>query len=126
MNDFLDVVKNKYADFNGRARRREYWMYILFYSIGLVALSIVISILAGILGMPFLIFLVYLYPLALLVPTLAISVRRLHDIDKDWVWILVNFIPFIGGIWFLIMTIQEGTRGDNQFGPDPKAGEALA
>lgn len=126
MNDFLDVVKNKYADFNGRARRREYWMYILFYSIGLVALSIVVGILAGILGMPFLIFLVYLYPLALLVPTLAISVRRLHDIDKDWVWILVSLIPVIGGIWFLILTIQEGTRGDNQFGPDPKAGEALA
>jgi len=124
MNYFLDALKNKYADFNGRARRKEYWMYILFYAIGFMILYVIDMILAFVVGIPPI--LSGLYGLAVLVPTLAISVRRLHDIDKPWVWILISLVPLIGGIWYLILTVQEGTRGDNQFGPDPKAGEVAA
>ena len=115
MNYYLDVLK-KYIVFDGRARRKEYWMFILFNLI----IGGVVSILDYILGAAIL---GYLYSLAVLLPSLAVQVRRLHDINKPWYWIFITLIPLVGAIWMIVLMATEGTRGDNDFGPDPKAGE---
>ena len=120
---FLDILKTKYADFNGRARRKEYWMFALVYLIIVMALGIAFSIIDSIIGRPVFTMLLPLVSLAVFIPSLALSVRRLHDVDKPWFWIFIAFIPLVGGIWLLVLMCTEGTRGDNQFGPDPKAGE---
>ena len=120
---FLDILKTKYADFSGRARRKEYWMFMLVYIIITMILGGVLGFVSSLIKSPLPILLLYLVPLAVLVPTLALVVRRLHDVDKPWFWIFVSFIPFVGSIWLLVLMCTEGTKGDNQFGPDPKAGE---
>lgn len=115
---FLKVVKENYANFNGRARRKEYWMFTLFFVVGLIAIEIVAviltmisatlgSIILGLLG---------LACLALMVPALAVGVRRMHDVGKSGWFILIP-------IYSLILAITEGEKGDNMYGPDPKAGE---
>lgn len=115
---FLDVIKNKYICFTGRARRKEFWMFVLFTNI----IFIVLFILAGILGQiaSFLAtifsFIMVLLYLGLLLPSLGLWVRRIQDAGYDW-WFI--FIPVFNWIlWFI-----PGTVGDNKFGPDPKAGE---
>lgn len=121
MNWFIAALK-KYADFSGRARRKEYWMFILFYALFAIAAGILDSMIISSAGVPFTPVLT-LYSLAMIIPTLALGVRRMHDIGKSGAMILVSFIPLIGGIWFLILTVTEGTTGENQYGPDPKANE---
>lgn len=120
---FLKVVKEHYADFNGRARRKEYWMFTLFAYIFLIAIVIVAAILGAIAGFLGVIGMIayILFALAIIVPSLAVSVRRLHDIGKSGWFIFVSLIPLVGSIWLLIMLCTEGTRGDNEYGPDPKA-----
>ena len=113
----------KYADFSGRARRMEYWMFFLLN----VGVSVVASILDGILGMSGMIGGVYgpltvVAMLALIIPGIAVAVRRLHDQDKPGWWLLLVFVPIIGAIVLLVFMFLEGTKGDNQYGPDPKAG----
>ncbi|WP_139957594.1 DUF805 domain-containing protein [Flavicella sediminum] len=122
MNWYLLAFKN-YATFNGRARRKEYWMYALFQILILLAFSTFM----GILDLPeesifstLLSSLLGLYFLGSIVPTISLAVRRMHDIDKTGSHVLIYFIPFIGSIWFLILTIKEGTVGKNKYGPDPK------
>lgn len=121
---FLDIIKNKYADFNGRARRKEYWMYTLVYILSYLAIAIVGVILgqiASFLGS--IIFMVLsLLSLAVLVPSLAVSVRRLHDTNKSGWFLLLAFIP-LANFYLIYLLIIEGDRGDNQYGADPKAGE---
>ena len=112
MNWYLDVLK-KYADFKGRARRKEYWMFVLFN----VIISIVISAVGALIEMPLL---GNLYSLAVLLPGLAVGVRRLHDINKSGWYILIALIPLIGAIWLLILLAKEGDVGENQYGPNPK------
>ncbi|MBS2213713.1 DUF805 domain-containing protein [Carboxylicivirga mesophila] len=119
MNYFIAALK-KYADFSGRARRKEYWMFVLFYTLfAMIAgiLDVMIISTAGIYFTPIL----TLFLLGMIIPTLAISVRRMHDIGKSGAMILIPMVPFIGSIWYLILTVTEGTVGDNQYGPDPKA-----
>ncbi len=115
---FLDIIKNKYADFNGRARRKEFWMFILVFFIIYIALAIVGAILGSIAG--FLGAIVYiaigLLCLAVIVPSIALTVRRMHDVNKSG-WFML--IPFYN----LYLEVTEGDKGDNQYGPDPKAGE---
>ncbi len=109
---FQDAVKicfSKYVDFKGRARRSEFWWWFLFT----VIVGCVFQMISHTLG--------YIVNLALLLPTLAVSVRRLQDLGKEWFWILLLLIPFIGAIILLIMFSKEGQKGSNQFGPDPKA-----
>lgn len=113
MSWFLAVVQ-KYAVFSGRARRKEYWMFVLFYAI----FSFAAGLLDGLLGTGYLI--APIFQLALLVPTLAVAVRRLHDIDKSGAWIFISLVPLVGQIWLLILLATEGTRGDNNYGSDPK------
>ncbi|MBR8537100.1 DUF805 domain-containing protein [Carboxylicivirga sediminis] len=119
MNYFIAALK-KYADFSGRARRKEYWMFVLFYTLfAMVAgiLDVMIISTAGIYFTPIL----TLFLLGMIIPTLAISVRRMHDIGKSDAMILIPMVPFIGSIWYLILTVTEGNVGDNQYGPHPKA-----
>lgn len=66
-----------------------------------------------------------IYVVAMLIPGLAVLARRLHDINKSGWWFFIAFLPIVGGIWLLVLLVTEGTRGDNQYGPDPKAGEAV-
>ena len=115
---FIDILKNQYADFNGRARRKQFWMYILFY----MAIYIVVSIIAGAIGLGFI---AMLYSLGLLVPSIAITARRLHDTGRSGWWQLIGLIPLIGLIVMIIFTVQD-SQDDNQYGPNPKAGETGA
>lgn len=122
---WLTLALKKYAQFHGRSRRREFWMFALFciivYTVAMIldnALGITYELLGQDVGYGPIYSIV---GLALLVPSLAVGVRRLHDIDKSGWYILVNLIPIIGNIWFIVMMITEGTKGDNQYGPDPKA-----
>ena len=112
MNWFVGALQ-KYATFSGRARRQEFWMFMLFY----VIFAVAAGVLDAILGTAFV---SGLYSVALLVPYLAVAVRRLHDIDKSGAWIFISLIPIIGSIWFLILLATEGTRGSNNYGEDPK------
>jgi uncharacterized membrane protein YhaH (DUF805 family) len=118
---YLKVLKN-YVGFSGRARRKEYWMFTLFNLIALVVMSVLDRML-GLAGEAGVGILYTVYALAVLLPSLAVSVRRLHDIDKSGWWMLLVLVPFIGAIVLLVFAVMEGTRGDNRFGADPKAGE---
>ncbi len=111
----------KYADFQGRARRAEYWMFVLFQILVLVPTAILGIILSG--GDPdgaAFNGLILLVALALFIPSLAVTIRRLHDTNRTGWWYLISFLPLIGGIWLLVLTVLDGTPGTNRFGPDPK------
>ncbi|WP_370688431.1 DUF805 domain-containing protein [Chryseobacterium sp. EO14] len=117
---YLKVLK-QYADFSGRARRTEYWMYLLFNLI----FAVIAAILDNILGLKFTPeipygYLYLLYALVTFLPGLAVSVRRLHDVDKSGWFLFISLIPIIGGIWLLVLYATEGTQGRNQYGDDPK------
>ncbi len=116
---YLHVLKN-YANFKGRARRKEYWMFFLFNMI----FAIIASKLDNLLGTtnPQMgIGIIYaLYNLAVLVPSLAVLVRRLHDIGKSGWMLLVGLIPIVGIIWLFILLIKEGMTEENQYGMNPK------
>jgi uncharacterized membrane protein YhaH (DUF805 family) len=160
----------RYADFSGRSRRLEFWLWTLLNMIVVGALVVVIAIaffssmtdlanraasgefanyvsdgasnlvvngekysippdvmaqaVMGSLGIPGL--LVGLWWLVTFIPNLAVIVRRMHDQDKSGWWFLVGFIPFIGGIWLLILYLTDGTPGPNRYGPDPKGRGASA
>ena len=112
MNWYLECWK-KYATFEGRARRKEYWMFVLFNFIAAFVAGLADGILGTCILFP-------LYSLAALVPSLAVMVRRLHDTNRSGWWFLIGFVPLIGGIWLLILLVLDGTLGGNRFGPSPK------
>jgi uncharacterized membrane protein YhaH (DUF805 family) len=112
MNYYFDVLK-KYAVFDGRARRKEYWMFALCNFL----IAIVLSIIFNVLHAPFLIF---LYSLAVFLPSLGVSIRRLHDTDRTGWWFLIGFIPLIGAIVLLVFFATDSQLGSNQYGPNPK------
>lgn len=114
-------VLNQYADFNGRARRTEYWMYTLFNMI-FVVVAIILDNLLGLKFSPEVPygFIYMIYGLAVLIPGLAVSVRRLHDVGKSGWFILIGLIPLIGAIWLLVLYCTEGTPGRNEYGVNPK------
>jgi uncharacterized membrane protein YhaH (DUF805 family) len=117
---FLDVLKNKYATFDGRARRSEYWYFVLFYVLILLALTLLDGLFGtlneeagiGMLGA--------LFALATMVPGLAVTVRRLHDTDRSGWWVLIGVIPLIGDIVLIVFAAQDSQPGSNRFGPNPK------
>jgi uncharacterized membrane protein YhaH (DUF805 family) len=119
---YIDVIK-KYAVFDGRARRKEFWMFQLFNAIAVIILVILDNLIGTAVQTGSAGVLTGIYLLAVLVPNIAVSIRRMHDTNRGGVWYLINFVPCIGGIWFIVLAAQEGTVGDNQFGPDPKAAE---
>lgn len=112
MHWYIDVLK-KYATFDGRARRMEFWMFNLFSFIIVCVLS-GIEVALGIFGLS------ALYSLAVLLPSIAVAVRRLHDIDRSGWWIFICLIPVIGIIVLLVFYFIDGTPGDNRFGANPK------
>ena len=121
--NYKNVLTKKYAQFNGRAGRPEFWLYVLvnfvitmvLYILTIVGVATESSALALVANI-----LLIVYALATLVPTIAVGVRRLHDIGKEGVWFCVNFVPLVGGIWYLYLCAQEGERTENRFG-EPQA-----
>lgn len=112
---YLKVVKENYANFSGRARRSELWYFMLVNFI----ISAILAVIDSVTGIGFL---AAIYGLAVLVPSIAVGVRRLHDIDKETIMIILAFIPVVNFYIIYLWTI-EGVRGPNKFGPDPKAVE---
>jgi uncharacterized membrane protein YhaH (DUF805 family) len=113
---YLTVLR-KYAQFSGRSRRSEYWYFVLFnilISIGLAIVDNVVG-LGGVLGA--------VYALAVLVPGLAVSIRRLHDVSKSGWWLLIALIPLLGAIALLVFMATDSTPGENEYGTNPKEGE---
>jgi uncharacterized membrane protein YhaH (DUF805 family) len=122
---YLEALK-KYAVFSGRSRRMEYWYFVLFNIIVGVVLALIDMLLGTFSAVSNIGLLSGIYSLAVLIPTLAVTVRRLHDIDRTGWWILINLIPLIGTIVLLVFALTPGTPGSNRYGPDPKqaTGEA--
>ena len=125
MSWYLEALK-KYAVFSGRSRRMEFWYFVLFNLIVYIVLSLVDALLGTYNVVQGVGLLSSIYGLAVLIPTLALWVRRLHDIDRTGWWILINLIPLIGTIVLLVFALTPGTPGSNRYGPDPKqaTGEA--
>ena len=137
MDDMFRPLR-KYATFSGRARRKEFWLWVLAYIIG----AFIIGFIEGAIGLapepvatsefgegtaafaysmqggP----LTWVYMLALLIPNLAVAVRRLHDTGKSGWWLLIGLIPLVGWIVLIVFYCLEGQRGTNEYGPDPKGG----
>lgn len=113
MEYYLKVLKEHYADFNGRSRRKEFWMFILFSFLFSLAAGIVDNLLG-------ITIISAIYGLAVLIPTIAAGIRRLHDTGKSGWWILIALIPLIGTIWLIVLLAMEGDHGSNEYGPDPK------
>lgn len=130
--DLMLQPLRKYADFTGRARRSEYWLFALFVALVQLATGILSWFVAGDLGddafatpasavIALLYFGFYLY---VFIPSLAVSFRRLHDSGRTAWWMLLVLIPILGHLVLLIFMILDGTPGDNRYGPDPKAAAA--
>ena len=113
MNWYLEVLK-KYAVFSGRARRKEYWMFFLFN----IIIAFVLGFIEGLVGGPGIIS--TLYSLAVLIPIIAVSIRRLHDISRSGWWLLIYLVPIIGAIVLLVFMVQDSQQGENQYGQNPK------
>lgn len=111
------VLKDKYATFSGRAARSEYWWFALF---SVIASSILTVIDTAIFGSDFGV-LGPIFSIAVLVPSIAVGVRRLHDLGRSGWWLLIILIPLIGILILLYFFVQKGTDGPNEHGPDPLA-----
>jgi len=120
---YLGVIKNNYANFHGRARRKEYWIFALVNVVAIIVLSILDGVLHSRSSSGFGV-LSGLFALAILLPSLAVAVRRLHDTGRSGFWVLISLIPFIGGIILLVFCLLPGNPGPNSHGPDPKGIEA--
>ncbi|MDG5492697.1 DUF805 domain-containing protein [Psychroserpens sp. SPM9] len=117
---YLKVIRDNYANFSGRARRKEYWMFVLVQLIIVILVMLYASLVDDFFGTPVVGSILGFYFLGTLIPWLALNVRRLHDIGKSGGYLFVNFIPIIGRIWYIVLVATEGTYGPNKFGPDPK------
>lgn len=118
-NWYLKCLK-QYADFSGRARRKEYWMFTLFNIIFVIVAMILDNVLGlTVAELPYGLF-YFLYALAVFIPGLAVSVRRLHDVGKSGWMILISLIPIIGGIWLLVLMLTDSSPSENQYGVNPK------
>jgi len=116
---YIEAFK-KYAVFSGRSRRKEYWYFVLFNVIAAVVLSLIDMLLGTFSSSSNIGLLSGIYSLAVIIPTLALSVRRLHDTDRSGWWILIGLVPLIGSIVLLVFYVMDSTPGQNRFGPNPK------
>jgi uncharacterized membrane protein YhaH (DUF805 family) len=136
--EWMLMPLKRYAEFSGRSRRKEYWMWFLFLII-VTVVTTYLDILLGLGGsatgtqsgggVSFNVnfgLLTILFMLAVLVPNLAVGARRLHDLDKSGWLLLIGLIPFFGWLYLLFQFAQPGQSGPNQYGPDPKGGAADA
>jgi uncharacterized membrane protein YhaH (DUF805 family) len=115
----IQTVFAKYAVFRGRASRPEYWYFFLLYSVLYVMCALLSELSSTLSGIGFLLMLV-----ALLVPSISVGVRRLHDTNRSGWWLLLSFVPVVGTIVLLVFFCLEGTAGPNQYGPDPNEARA--
>lgn len=115
MKVYLSAIK-KYAVFKGRTSRRDYWIFTLIHFL----ISFIMLMTFSVFGLEYLSILFVLYILFSFLPTIAITVRRLHDIGKSGYFILVLLIPYIGIFWIFLLTIISGNEGENKYGYDPK------
>ena len=123
MNWYLEVLR-KYAVFSGRARRKEYWYFVLFstlISIALMAIDGITGTFSPLVGTGLL---GGLYTLAVLIPTIAVSIRRLHDTGHSGWWLFIVLIPLIGAIVLFVFLVKNSQPDENQYGPNPKADAA--
>ena len=120
MNYFIECLTSKYFCFSGRARRQEYWMFWLFCTLGSILLQFVCGFLVGITGLGIFGVLPLFYALAVLIPHLAVSVRRLHDIGKSGLWLFILLVPIAGAIVILVFDCLDSQPGSNEYGPNPK------
>jgi len=120
--EWMLMPLKRYADFSGRSRRKEFWMFMLFILIvyiAIIALSVIGGeAVAGILGIVLIVF-----ALGIFIPSLAVQVRRFHDQGKSGWFVLLNLIPIVSLVVLVFMCI-EGDKGPNEYGPDPKGGAA--
>lgn len=114
MNWFLKVLK-QYADFNGRARRKEYWMFTLFFMI----IYYSIAAIGGVLGSSAVIMIALVFALGVLVPSIAVGVRRLHDTGKSGWYLLLGIVP-VANFYILYLLVIDSTPGPNEYGDNPK------
>lgn len=119
MNWYLKCL-NQYADFSGRARRKEYWMFVLFNMI-FAFIAMIIDNVIGTASPELGYGIIYgLYALVMIIPGIAVTVRRLHDVGKSgWMYLIV-LIPFIGVIWLLVLLVTDSNTGENPYGTNPK------
>jgi uncharacterized membrane protein YhaH (DUF805 family) len=118
--NFSDSIKlgfSNYVNFTGRACRSEYWYWILFVFIAFIVAEIIDAVIGRSIFYP-------LLGLAVLLPNIAVGVRRLHDLDRSGWWLLLSFIPLVGAIILIIWFCSKGTDGPNRFGPDRLSGMA--
>ena len=117
---YLKVVRDNYANFSGRARRKEYWMFVLFniiFAIAAMILDNVFGLAMDSIGYgPIYI----IYGLAVFIPGFAVIVRRLHDVGKSGWMFLISLIPLVGSIWILVLLVTDSKPGENKWGPNPK------
>jgi inner membrane protein yhaI len=118
----IGCVINKYVDFNGRARHKEFWGFHLFYCIAIFICMILAVIGASVSETASLIMSIPYYLLILggMLPQIAVSVRRLHDVGKSGWWFLISLIPIVGAIWLLVLYCQDSNPDENQYGENPK------
>ena len=119
MNWYVKVLK-QYADFSGRARRMEYWMFVLVNAI----IGFVLYLPAIVTGDQIWAILYYVYALAVLIPSLAVAVRRLHDTGRTGWWILIGLVPLVGLIVLLVFMFTDGEQGSNRYGQAPVGRQA--
>ena len=112
MEYFVDAFK-KYADFSGRASRKQYWMFILIFTI----IYIVLAAIDAFLGM---FVFALIFNLALIIPSISIAARRLHDTGRSGLWQLIILLPLIGAIVLLVFLVQD-SHDENEYGPNPKS-----
>jgi uncharacterized membrane protein YhaH (DUF805 family) len=131
MNWYMEVLR-KYADFNGRARRSEYWMYHLFSTLIVMALVLLAGAAIALMGRTYgnggavllIVAPIWLYFMAMIIPNLAVAVRRLHDTGRSGWFILISFIPIVGGIILLVFLCSDSQPGPNLYGQNPKGVQA--
>lgn len=117
--DYYKKVISNYAVFSGRARRKEYWMFLLVNIVIMVILGVIEKI-TGIES-----FLVGIYSLAILIPSIAVTFRRLHDTGRSAWWLLIGLVPFIGAIVLIVFYAQDSQPGTNQYGANPKESDVV-
>jgi uncharacterized membrane protein YhaH (DUF805 family) len=116
MNWYLKVLKEHYLDFNSRARRTEFWIFTLIN----ILISWGLSLLDFVVGTTFFTLISTIYSLLVFIPSIAVSVRRLHDIGKSGWYYLLVFLPIIGWIWLIVLFAMEGENKPNEWGENPK------
>lgn len=120
---YINTLKKNYANFEGRARRSEYWYFLLFNF--LISFAIWILMIVGIFAeIPAIsligLGLIWIFAIGMIIPSIAVAVRRLHDTDKSGWMLLIGLIPLIGTILLIVFYATEGTSGSNMYGPNPK------